>query len=85
VVVPENLGKVPSQVEFLKECESTVDTILSCPLSMKMSFMQKLGLEYKVFPTDEMKDNFIPGYQWLALNEKHQSNDKITMSILKIT
>jgi Crinkler effector protein N-terminal domain len=33
VVVPENVGKVPSQIEFLAESESTwsADTISSCP------------------------------------------------------
>jgi hypothetical protein len=33
--------------------------------------MQKLGLEYKVFPTHEMMEDSIPGYAWSKLNEKH--------------
>ena len=78
VVVPENMGKIPSQVEFLAQSESTwsVDTISSCPLSTKMSFMQKLGLRYKLFPKNEMMEDSIPGYQWSELNEKHPEQRK---------
>jgi Crinkler effector protein N-terminal domain len=78
VVVPENMGKIPSRVEFLAQSESnrSVDTISSCPLSTKMSFMQKLGLRYKLVPTNEMMEDSIPGYKWSELNEKHPEQRK---------
>jgi Crinkler effector protein N-terminal domain len=72
VVVPGDLGKIPSQIEFLAESESTWSADM---------------LSVSLFPTDEMMEDSIPGYQWSELNEKQcvQINKKVTLSILKIT